>query len=42
MQKTGPVATTTVVVPDHAELRIGTFQSIIRQSCLGRAAFKQE
>ena len=42
MQKTGPVATTTVVVPDHAELRIGTFQSIIRQSGLGRAAFEQE
>jgi hypothetical protein len=42
MQKAGPVATTTVVVPDHDQIRVGTFQSIIRQPGLGRAAFERE
>ena len=42
MQKVGSGTTTTVVVPDHPELRIGTLQSIIRQSGLGRATFEQK
>ena len=37
--KQGPT-TITVPVPDHPELRIGTLQSIIRQSGLPRAAFE--
>jgi predicted RNA binding protein YcfA (HicA-like mRNA interferase family) len=40
MQKDAASATITVPVPDHAELRIGTLQSIIRQSGLPRAAFE--
>ncbi len=32
--------TVTVPVPDHPELRIGTLQSIIRQSGLPRATFE--
>ena len=32
----------TVPVPDHAELRIGTPQSIIRQSRLPRELFEEE
>ncbi len=38
-QKTSEV-TTTVPVPDHDELRIGTLQSIIRQSGLPRSEFE--
>ena len=40
MQKHSENSTTTVPVPDHAELRIGTLQSIIRQSGLPRALFE--
>ena len=32
--------TTTVPVPDHKELRIGTLRSIIRQSGLARSEFE--
>jgi len=39
MQKRLPDTTLTVPVPDHAELRIGTLQSIIRQSGLPRSEF---
>jgi predicted RNA binding protein YcfA (HicA-like mRNA interferase family) len=33
-------STITVIVPDHAELRLGTLQSIIRQSGLPRHLFE--
>ncbi|MDP9268325.1 MAG: type II toxin-antitoxin system HicA family toxin [Acidobacteriota bacterium] len=39
MQKAG-TGTITVPVPDHDELRIGTLQSIIRQSGIPRTAFE--
>ena len=39
MQKRGVHGTTTVPVPDHAEIRIGTLQSIIRQSGIERGKF---
>jgi predicted RNA binding protein YcfA (HicA-like mRNA interferase family) len=42
MQKRDAGTTTTVPVPDHDELRIGTLQSIIRQSGLPRALFEVE
>lgn len=32
--------TTTVIVPDHKEIRLGTLQSIIRQSGLPRERFQ--
>ena len=32
MQRAIPNSTITAIVPDHAELRIGTLQSVIRQS----------
>lgn len=32
--------TTTIPVPNHKEIRIGTLQSIIRQSGLPRAEFE--
>jgi predicted RNA binding protein YcfA (HicA-like mRNA interferase family) len=32
---------TTVPVPDHAELQIGTLTSIIRQSGVARSLFEQ-
>ncbi|OGR22958.1 MAG: hypothetical protein A2277_11695 [Desulfobacterales bacterium RIFOXYA12_FULL_46_15] len=35
-----PESTITVPVPDHPEIRIGTLQSIIRQSGLTRKEFK--
>ena len=35
-------STVTVPVPDHAELRIGTLQSIIQQSRLPRGLFEEE
>lgn len=40
MQKQLPDTTITVPVPDHAEIRIGTLQSIIRQSGLARSHFE--
>ena len=40
MQKQLPDMTITVPVPDHAELRIGTLQSIIRQSGVPRSEFE--
>jgi predicted RNA binding protein YcfA (HicA-like mRNA interferase family) len=42
MQLQRPDGTVTVPVPDHAELRIGTLQSIIRQSGLARSAFEDD
>jgi len=40
MQKKVPEGTVTVPVPDHKELRIGTLQSIIRQSGVPRSEFE--
>jgi predicted RNA binding protein YcfA (HicA-like mRNA interferase family) len=40
MQRRDAGTTITVPVPDHAELRVGTLQAIIRQSGLPRAAFE--
>jgi len=40
MQKILDNGTLTVPVPDHHELRIGTLQSIIRQSGLPRSEFE--
>jgi predicted RNA binding protein YcfA (HicA-like mRNA interferase family) len=40
MQKIIPGGTITVPVPAHRELRIGTLQSIIRQSRLPRTEFE--
>ena len=40
MQKRSEGTTVTVPVPDHAELRTGTLQSIIRQSGLSRSLFE--
>ncbi|MDP4010855.1 MAG: type II toxin-antitoxin system HicA family toxin [Candidatus Roizmanbacteria bacterium] len=40
MQKKLPQGTITVPVPDHDEVRIGTLQSIIRQSGLPRGEFE--
>jgi predicted RNA binding protein YcfA (HicA-like mRNA interferase family) len=34
--------TVTVPVPSHSELRIGTLQSIIRQSGLPRSLFEEQ
>jgi predicted RNA binding protein YcfA (HicA-like mRNA interferase family) len=42
MQRRTGDRTRTVPVPDHSELRIGTLQSIIRQSELPRALFEAE
>jgi predicted RNA binding protein YcfA (HicA-like mRNA interferase family) len=42
MQKHDAGSTITVPVPDHREIRIGTLQSIIRQSQLPRALFEVE
>ena len=36
MQRKDETSTTTVPVPNHKEIRIGTLQSIIRQSKLSR------
>ena len=41
MQRRAAGATTTVPVPDHGELRIGTLQAIVRQSGLPRALFEE-
>ena len=40
MQRRTTDSTITVPVPDHAELRLGTLGSIIRQSRLPRALFE--
>jgi predicted RNA binding protein YcfA (HicA-like mRNA interferase family) len=40
MQRRAEGTTTTVPVPDHDEVRIGTLQSIIRQSALPRTIFE--
>jgi len=40
MQKKLPQGTITVPVPDYDEIRIGTLQSIIRQSGLPRTEFE--
>ena len=40
MQRVTQEGTTTVPVPDHAELRVGTLRSIIRQSGLPRSEFE--
>ena len=40
MQKEKAGDTTTIPVPDHPELRIGTLRSIIRQSEVPRSAFE--
>lgn len=40
MQKRLAEGTVTVPVPDHDELRMGTLQSIIRQSGLPRSEFE--
>jgi predicted RNA binding protein YcfA (HicA-like mRNA interferase family) len=40
MQKITPDGTITVPAPDHKEIRIGTLQSIIRQSGVPREEFQ--
>ena len=40
MQKRDQAGTITVPVPDHAELRTGTLQSIIRQSGIAKNEFE--
>jgi predicted RNA binding protein YcfA (HicA-like mRNA interferase family) len=40
MQRQTDLGTVSVPIPDHAELKIGTLQSIIRQSGIARAAFE--
>jgi predicted RNA binding protein YcfA (HicA-like mRNA interferase family) len=42
MQRRSGESTVTVPVPDHAEVKIGTLMSIIRQSGVSRAAFESE
>jgi predicted RNA binding protein YcfA (HicA-like mRNA interferase family) len=42
MQKRAETSTITVPVPMHDEIRIGTLQSIIRQSGLPRQLFEYE
>lgn len=42
MQKLVADSTITVPVPDHWELRIGTLQSIIRQSGVPKAEFMDQ
>lgn len=41
MQKSGEEGTTTIPVPDHAELRTGTLRAMIRQSGLAVEAFRK-
>ncbi len=41
MQKSGDESTTTIPVPDHAELRTGTLRSMSRQSGLGVEEFRK-
>jgi predicted RNA binding protein YcfA (HicA-like mRNA interferase family) len=40
MQKKSASTTTTVPVPDHAEIKPGTLNSIIRQSGLAKSFFE--
>ena len=40
MQQKVTGSTTTIPVPDHKEIRIGTLRSIIRQSGLPRSEFE--
>jgi predicted RNA binding protein YcfA (HicA-like mRNA interferase family) len=40
MQRVDAAGTTTVPVPDHAELRVGTLQAIIRQSGVPQREFE--
>lgn len=40
MQRRTDGGTVTVPVPDHAEIRIGTLQAIIRQSGIPRSPFE--
>jgi predicted RNA binding protein YcfA (HicA-like mRNA interferase family) len=40
MQKKEGGSTITIPIPNHAELKIGTLQSIIRQSKLSRELFE--
>ncbi|HEX9860073.1 MAG TPA: type II toxin-antitoxin system HicA family toxin [Nitrospirota bacterium] len=40
MQKKTSTGTITVPVPDHHEVRVGTLQSIIRQSDIPRSEFE--
>lgn len=40
MQKHLPNTTITIPVPNHSELRIGTLQSIIRQSGVPKSEFE--
>jgi predicted RNA binding protein YcfA (HicA-like mRNA interferase family) len=40
MQKRSENTTTTVPVPDHRELKVGTLTSIIRQSGVARSLFE--
>jgi predicted RNA binding protein YcfA (HicA-like mRNA interferase family) len=40
MQKRENQSTVTIPVPDHAEIRLGTLLSIVRQSGLPRAIFE--
>ncbi|MFN3842129.1 type II toxin-antitoxin system HicA family toxin [Rehaibacterium terrae] len=42
MQRRQADTTTTVPVPDHKELRIGTLLSIIRQSGVERSVFEEQ
>ena len=42
MQKKTENTTTTVPVPNHPEIKIGTLQSIIRQSGIPREYFENE
>jgi predicted RNA binding protein YcfA (HicA-like mRNA interferase family) len=41
MQRRTLDGTTTVPVPDHREIRIGTLQSILRQSGAPRSLFEE-
>lgn len=40
MQRRTATGTVTVPVPDHHEIRLGTLQSIIRQSGVARSEFE--
>jgi predicted RNA binding protein YcfA (HicA-like mRNA interferase family) len=42
MQKKLPHGTITVPIPNHHEIRVGTLQSIIRQSGVPRAEFETD
>ena len=42
MQRRTATGTVTVPVPDHREIRLGTLQSIIRQSGIARSQFESQ